>query len=68
MKYLLVGKTETWVKNSEQFLQLLRYVNVQGSDILVSFDVVSLFINVPVEEALDIIRNKWLEDETLAEH
>ena len=38
-----------------------------GSDILVSLDTVSLFANVPVEEVLEIIRNKLLEDDKLAE-
>jgi len=41
--------------------------NDTGSDILVSFDTVSLFVNVPVE-VLEIVRNKLLEDDTLAEH
>ena len=39
-----------------------------GSDILVSFDTVGLFANVPVEEVLEIMRNKLVEDDTLAEH
>jgi len=34
---------------------------------LVSSDVVSLLTNVPVEEFLDVIRNKLLEYDTLAE-
>jgi RNase P/RNase MRP subunit POP5 len=45
-------------KNSEHFLQLIKSVNVRESDKLVSFHVISLFTNVPVEEVLDIIRNK----------
>lgn len=55
-------------KNSEHFLQLLKHVNVCESDILVSFDVVSLFTEVPVEEVLNIIRNKPWEDDTVAEN
>jgi hypothetical protein len=35
---------------------------------LVSFDVVSLFTNVPVEKVLEIISNKPVEDDTLEEH
>jgi hypothetical protein len=36
-------------------------------DTLVSFDVVSLFTNVPLDEALQAIRNKLANDNTLAE-
>ena len=55
-------------KNSGHFLQLLKPVNVCESDILDSFDVVSLFTEVPVEEFRDIIRNKLWENDTLAEN
>jgi hypothetical protein len=47
----LSGKSKTFVKNSSHFIQLLRSVNLESTDILVSFDVVNLFTNVPVEEA-----------------
>jgi hypothetical protein len=46
----------------------LSAVDVRESDILASLDVVSLFNEVPVEEILDIIRNKLWEDDTLAEN
>jgi hypothetical protein len=39
----------------------------QSLDTLVSFDFVSLFTNVPVDEALQLIRNKLHNDVTLAE-
>jgi hypothetical protein len=66
MLYQLVGKTEIWVKNSEQFLQLNITVNIRGLGKLVSFDVVRLFTNIPAEEALEIIGNKLLESDKLA--
>ena len=37
------------------------------SDILVSFDVTSLFTRVPTEEAVDVICAKLQDDDTLAE-
>jgi hypothetical protein len=45
----------------------LKSVNLQSSDTLVSFDVISLFTNVPVYEALQVIGNKLHNDDTLAE-
>jgi hypothetical protein len=45
----------------------LKSVKFQNVDTLVSFDVVSLFSNVPVDEGLKIIRNKLHNDNTSAE-
>jgi hypothetical protein len=45
----------------------LKSVNIQTLDALVSFDVVNLFINIPVYEALQVITNKLFNDDTLLE-
>jgi hypothetical protein len=44
----------------------LKSVNLQSLDTLISFDI-SLFTNVPVDEALQVIRNKLHNDDTLVE-
>ncbi|PNF20263.1 hypothetical protein B7P43_G15436 [Cryptotermes secundus] len=61
------GKSDTVVKNSAYFLQLLKAVYLHSQDTLVSFDVVSLFTIVPVDEILQIIENKLHDDVTLTE-
>ncbi|PNF22345.1 hypothetical protein B7P43_G18297, partial [Cryptotermes secundus] len=61
------GKSDSFVKNSAYFVQLLKTVNLHSQDIFVSFDVVSLFTNVPVDEVLQIIENKLHDDVTLTE-
>jgi hypothetical protein len=49
------------------FVQSLKFVDLRTLDALISSDVVSLFTNVPVNEALQVIRNKLHNDNTLAE-
>jgi hypothetical protein len=63
----LTGKSEFFIKNSGHIIQFLKSVNLQSSDTLISFDDVILFTNVPVNEALQVIRNKLHNNDTLAE-
>ena len=49
---------ESYVKNSYEFVQTIKQLKIQPNDILVSLDIVSLFTNIPVEETLDIIKQK----------
>jgi hypothetical protein len=48
----LAGISESSFKNSGNVIQLLKSVNLQSLDMLVSFDFLSLFTNVPVDENL----------------
>jgi hypothetical protein len=49
-------------------IQLLKPIDLQDQDILVSFDVVSLFTNVPIEESLQIIKTKLDTDQEKIQH
>lgn len=49
---------ELHMKNSYECKKLLDQVIVEGEEILVSFDVVSMFTNIPVELAISIIKKK----------
>jgi Reverse transcriptase (RNA-dependent DNA polymerase) len=54
----------SYVKNSTHFVNLINDAKVGSDDLLVSFDIVSLFTKVPIEEALTTIK----ENHHVAEH
>lgn len=47
-----VGQTESFIKNSAHFVEKLGNITLRPNDIILSFDVVSLFTMVPVDESL----------------
>ena len=59
----LVGQTESFVKDSASFIEDLKRVNLEPEDILVSFDVVSLYTCIPINEAMAVI-NKLTDPDT----
>ena len=58
--------TRTHMKNSKHFLEALQDVWVAEDELLVSFDVSSLFTNVPLNETVQVIQRKLEQDDTLA--
>ncbi|KAK4885351.1 hypothetical protein RN001_001622 [Aquatica leii] len=51
-------EAESYVKNASHFIERIKDITLEPGHMLVSFDVVSLFTNVPVDETIEIIREK----------
>ena len=51
----LVSRTESFMKESASFIKELKDIRLDPEDILISFDVVSLYTCIPIKEALEVI-------------
>ena len=61
----IVGLSDSHVRNSQQFAQFITTQNVPDSEVLVSFDVVSLFTRVPTSRAIQVTRDRLMNDPSL---
>ena len=63
------GKTAHQVKNSFQFIKILKSLKTNPGDLMINFDVVSLFTKVPVEDSLTLLSQHFNKDTlTLSKH
>ena len=60
----LVGKTKHHVKNSKELVKEFKEMRIEDEE-LCSHDVVSLFTNTPIPQALEVIRGRLVADRTL---
>lgn len=56
-----VGRTSTYIKNSEDFKEKISNIVLPSNYILISLDVVSLFTNVDSKLVLRLVREHWKE-------
>ena len=63
----LAGNTVHTVKNSTVFVERIQGMEVTSDDRLVSFDIKSLFTQVPVEEALKVVEERLIGDRNLGD-
>ena len=61
----LTRETAHHIKNSFLFIETLKSLQTKPGDLMVSFDVVSLFTKVPVEDSLTLL-SQHFKEETLA--
>ena len=58
----LVGKSPYQVENSKDFIQQIQGIKIQEDQCIMSYDVKALFISVPIQPAIDIIKKLLEED------
>ena len=61
----LAGKSDSYVKDSNHFVTEIKDIVLDESELMLSFDVV-LFTKVPVDEAVEVIHNMMLQDDSFA--
>jgi hypothetical protein len=61
----LVGHSPSHIKNSDDFIHKLNTISIKESDLLVSFDMVSLFTRVPLEGTLLLLQQHF-HDQTIS--
>ena len=60
-----VPKTKSYVRDTQHFIKrILEIPPLKEGDLLVSFDVVSLYTNIPNKEGISVIK-KWLEKDNV---
>lgn len=61
----LAGRSGSNIKNSSDFCRRIHEMELETDDRMVSFDIVSLYTNVPIDDALEVISSMLHEDDTL---
>jgi hypothetical protein len=53
------------IKNSNEFAEQIRLQSISSNEIMVSFNVVSLFTSIPIELALQVVKQRLVQDNNL---
>ncbi len=62
----LMGQTTTHVHNAATFCDEIKRFTIDDVEVIVSYDVVSLYIKVPIHQALDVIQQRLDNDTELS--
>ena len=63
----LVGKSPHYINSTQDFVEPFKYITLAPGECLSSYDVSALFTSVPVDPALNIIKDLLEKDHTLKE-
>ena len=55
------------IKNSEEFVELIKNRKIEDDEIMVSYDVVALYPSIPQDEAIQVLYDKLVNDSDLIE-
>ena len=61
----LVGQSPHHLKNTQHFIQQLQGKKLEPGEVITSFDVKALFTSVPVQPAIQIVKQRLQQDNTL---
>ena len=61
----LVGRSLHHVRNTKDFVDKIKGLQLPDTETIISFDVTALFTSIPVEAALQAVKYKLLHDSTL---
>lgn len=53
-----IGNSDSIVKDSNHFFQFIKDARCDSNDILIIFDIISLFTKVPILESIEIVKRK----------
>ena len=61
----LVGQSSHHLRNTQHFIQQLQGKKLEAGDIITSYDVKALFTSVPVQPAIQIVKQRLQQDNML---
>ncbi|MGL5624125.1 reverse transcriptase domain-containing protein [Cetobacterium sp.] len=54
----IIGYAQSHVRNSHEFVETIRTIKLEPDEILASFDITSLFTNIPKEKAIELTQER----------
>ena len=52
----LVGKTSSFIKDSNHYVEFIKKSKLDPEDKIVNFDIIQLFIKIPLDEAVQVVK------------